>query len=179
MQRKEAVFPSIDLTDDRGSTSQLREGASCCRRSCDISNELHTNIRAYIEREAQFLFEQRQEEEEAKRNEVSQKEQDEQISSLRAHNMDFEKRLVSEKQKAIDAEQQLSQFKTSASESLKRQRVEAETDRRKSLESEKRSQVQKASNLQRLRVEAEAIVEGLKAESKKFKEDVEEKKRKF
>jgi chromosome segregation ATPase len=48
-------------------------------------------------------------------------------------------------------------------------------ERRRSLESEKRSHVQKVSNLQRLRVEADAMIEGLKAECKNLKEDNEKK----
>ncbi|OBT85637.1 hypothetical protein VE02_05783 [Pseudogymnoascus sp. 03VT05] len=102
-------------------------------------------------------------------------EQGETANAMQVKNGELEQRLSSADQKVIDAERELSKFKASASESLKRQWVEAETDRRKSLESEKRSHVQKASNLQRLRVEAEAMVEGLKAESKKIKEDVENK----
>ncbi|ELR05206.1 hypothetical protein GMDG_01644 [Pseudogymnoascus destructans 20631-21] len=102
-------------------------------------------------------------------------EQSETANAMQVTNADLEKRLSSAEQKAIDVARELSQFKASASESLKRQRVEAETDRRKSLESEKRRYVQKASNLQRVRVEAEATAEGLKAESKKIKEDVEKK----
>lgn len=107
--------------------------------------------------------------------EVALAEQGEMASTMQAQNTDLEERLASAEQKVVDVERELSEFKASASESLKKQRVEAETDRRKSLESEKRSHVQKASNLQRLRVEAEAMVEELKAESKKFKEDVEKK----
>ena len=107
--------------------------------------------------------------------EVALVEQGEMASTMQVQNTDLKERLESAEQKVVDVERELSQFKASASESLKKQRVEAETDRRKSLESEKRSHVQKASNLQRLRVEAEAMVEGLKAGSKKLKEDVEKK----
>ncbi|KFY86825.1 hypothetical protein V500_07371 [Pseudogymnoascus sp. VKM F-4518 (FW-2643)] len=107
--------------------------------------------------------------------EVALAEQGEMASTMQAQNTDLEERLESAEQKVVDVERELSQFKASASESLKKQRMEAETDRRKSLESEKRSHVQKASNLQRLRVEAEAMAEGLKAESKKLKEDVKKK----
>lgn len=59
LQRKEAISPSIDLTNYCGFTSQLRKGAGCYRRTCDISNELHRSIRAYIKREIGLLFEQR------------------------------------------------------------------------------------------------------------------------
>ncbi|KFY66480.1 hypothetical protein V496_02051 [Pseudogymnoascus sp. VKM F-4515 (FW-2607)] len=103
-------------------------------------------------------------------------EQGEIDSAIKIQNADLKERLRSAEQKAIGVERELSQFKISASESLKRQRVEAETDRRKSLESEKRSHVQKVSNLQRLRVEAEAMAEGLKAETTKLQGDVEMKK---
>ncbi|KFZ11890.1 hypothetical protein V501_04520 [Pseudogymnoascus sp. VKM F-4519 (FW-2642)] len=92
--------------------------------------------------------------------------------AMQVKNADLEERLSSAEQRAIDVEQEISKLKASSSESLRRQRVEAETDRRKSLESEKRSHVQKASNLLRLRVEAEAIAEGLKTESKTLEEDV-------
>ncbi|OBT66731.1 hypothetical protein VE03_04103 [Pseudogymnoascus sp. 23342-1-I1] len=102
-------------------------------------------------------------------------EQGEMASAIQMQNRDLKERLVSAEQKTTDIGRELSQCKASASENLKRQREEAETDRRKSLESEKRSHVQKASNLQRLRVEAEAMVEGLKAETKTLKEDVEKK----
>ncbi|KFY21375.1 hypothetical protein V493_07461 [Pseudogymnoascus sp. VKM F-4281 (FW-2241)] len=102
-------------------------------------------------------------------------EQGEIASVMQMQNKDLKERLNSAEQKGTDVEREFSQFKASASESLTRQRVEAETDRRKSLESEKRSHAQKASNLQRLRVEAEAIAEGLKADSRMFKEDVEKK----
>lgn len=106
---------------------------------------------------------------------VALAEQGEMASTMRAQITDLEERLGSAEQKVIDVQRELCQFKASASENLNKQRVDAETDRRKSLELEKRSHVQKASNLQRLRVEAEAMVEGLKAESKKFKEDAETK----
>jgi hypothetical protein len=99
-------------------------------------------------------------------------EQSEIASAMQARNTDLEERLSSAEQKAGNIEREMSRFKATASEDLKRQRIEAETDRRKSLESEKRSHVQKVSNLQRLRVEAEAMVEGLREESKKCKEDV-------
>ncbi|KFX91953.1 hypothetical protein V490_05644 [Pseudogymnoascus sp. VKM F-3557] len=106
---------------------------------------------------------------------VALSEQSEITSVMQVRNTDLEERLSSAEQKAGDIEREMSRFKATASEDLKRQRIEAETDRRKSLESEKRSHVQKVSNLQRLRVEAEAMVEGLKEESKKLKEDVESK----
>lgn len=99
-------------------------------------------------------------------------EQGKAAQAMHVKNADLEERLSSAEQRAIDIGQEISLLKASASESLRRQRVEAETDRRKSLESEKRSHVQKASNLLRLRVEAEAIAEGLKTESKKLEEDV-------
>jgi hypothetical protein len=102
-------------------------------------------------------------------------EQSEIASAMQVRNTDLKERLSSAEQKAGNIEREMSRFKATASEDLKRQRIEAETDRRKSLESEKRSHVQKVSNLQRLRVEAEAMVEGLKEESKKLKEDVENK----
>lgn len=104
-------------------------------------------------------------------------EQGEIANAVQAKNADLEGRLSSAEQKAINIKRELSQFKARASESLKRQRVEAETDRRKSLESEKRSHVQKTSNLQRLRVEAETTVERLEEESRKIKEDAEKKER--
>lgn len=104
-------------------------------------------------------------------------EQGETANAMQAKNADLEGRLSSAEQRAINIERELSQFKARASESLKRQRVEAETDRRKSLESEKRSHVQKTSNLQRLRIEAETTVERLKEESRKIKVDAEKKER--
>jgi hypothetical protein len=104
-------------------------------------------------------------------------EQGEAANAMQAKNADLEGRLSSAEQRADNIERELSQFKARASESLKRQRVEAETDRRKSLESEKRSHVQKTSNLQRLRVEAETTVERLKEESRKINEDAEKKER--
>lgn len=96
-------------------------------------------------------------------------------SAMKIQNADLKERLRSAEQKVIGVERELSQFKASANEDLKRQKVEAEMDRRKSLETEKRSHVQKVSNLQRLRVEAEAIAEELKAETTKLKDNVEEK----
>lgn len=102
-------------------------------------------------------------------------EQSELVRTMQVRNTDLEERLSSAEQKARDVEREMLRFKATASDDLKRQRIEAETDRRKSLESEKRSYVQKVSNLQRLRAEAEAMVEGLKEESKRCKEDMENK----
>ncbi|KFY42132.1 hypothetical protein V494_02583 [Pseudogymnoascus sp. VKM F-4513 (FW-928)] len=101
--------------------------------------------------------------------------QDKVVSTIQAQNTDLQERLSFAQQKAIDVGRELSRFKASANESLKRQRAEAETHREKSVESERRSHVQKVSNLQRLRGEAEAMVKELKAEIAKTKEDVEKK----
>ncbi|KFY13120.1 hypothetical protein V492_03477 [Pseudogymnoascus sp. VKM F-4246] len=101
--------------------------------------------------------------------------QDKVVGTIQAQNTDLQERLSFAQQKSIDVERELSRFKANASESLKRQRAEAETHREKSVESERRSHVQKVSNLQRLRGGAEAMVKELKAEIEKTKEDVEKK----
>lgn len=88
-------------------------------------------------------------------------------SAMQVQNTDLAERLTFAEQKTLDVERKLLQLKESTSESLERQRVEAETERRRSLESEKRSHAQKVSNLQHQRVEAEEMVEGLKVDVKK------------